>query len=413
MDLSPDQSLVLEQLYAWTKNRTSLLTLGGFAGTGKTTVLSYFAAQQKKLAAYVTFTGRAHSVLRRKLVAAGVKTTDLQHVEGRRSQYGTNHGGRQSGPPFSGTIHKLVYRAQINSQDELLGFDGREQLDRDYSFLVVDEASMVSDQILQDLKRFDTPILAVGDHGQLAPVMGSGALMQSPMLRLETIHRQAAGSPIIQLADRVRRYGSLSAAFEMNLQGAVRFRKKADILRVLQEAYAERSPMDVAVICWTNRVRVRLNAIAREALGYSGLPREGEVVMSLKNDPPVMNGIRGICMSDAQEGAFPWIWEVDIAYPEEDIPSERYDVCAKQFGRYETFRSIEELNRAGVDVYRMGEAGKPVDFGYAMTAHRSQGSQWPHVIVYMDRSEDPASEDFRRWIYTSVTRASEKLTIVV
>lgn len=424
-DLSPDQLDVYESMFDWsTGNGASrpngLLTVGGYAGCGKTTLLGVFAANTDLLVAYVTLTGRASSILRRKLIAAGAAVTDMLRPDAGK---GTPQGGHgmfdpslplRGGPALCTTIHRLLYKPIINGAEELIGWRKREELDRQYDLIVVDEASMVGDEMLRDLQAHGLPILAVGDHGQLPPVMDSGALMRSPDLRLEKIHRQAAGNPIIALAHHVRTTGRLDQLGCGDLQQLVRFVRKADANSVILDAFASGldSPLDVGALCWTNRTRVGLNATVRKALGRSGPPKMGEVLICLKNKSPVFNGMRGVLAADTTEGSPPWIINARLMFPDEGLPEKMYDLCAPQFCREKAFASVEELNERGITARTVGEAGRLFDFGYAMTTHKAQGSGFKHAIVYVDRPVKPESEDWRRWMYTSVTRATERLTII-
>jgi ATP-dependent exoDNAse (exonuclease V) alpha subunit len=449
-DLSPDQLEVFEAIQDWVSSphsdfiapggassgelgfrdsqvQSGLLTVGGYAGTGKSTLLGVLAASTDLLVAYVTYTGRAASVLNRKLRASGVETTTLlrradEDAERGLESYFDPSLKASSGPPLCTTIHRLLYRPVIDPKtEELRGWVKRSRLDRDYDLIVIDEGSMVGDEILQDLQRWGVPILAVGDHGQLPPVMASGDLMQNPDLKLEKIHRQAEKSPIIALSRHIREGGKIRD-FKGHLlipgapEAAIDFRAKQDLPEALIDAYITSCPLsilDVGVLCWTNRTRCKLNGAARKALEYAGPPRKEEPVICLKNKPPVYNGMRGLLTEDSKlrEGQ-PWLLDASVAFPDEGLPASPKTLCAPQFFREKTFASVEELQERGVSVYSMSSAGEMYDMGYAMTVHKSQGSQFSHVLLYVDRAENPWEEESRRYFYTAVTRASERLTIL-
>jgi exodeoxyribonuclease-5 len=428
--LSSDQQQVFDAMTAFSRGeevseRPGILRVGGYAGTGKTATLGVFAkaaCKTKLLVAYVAFTGRAASVLARSLKAAGVPFTQrtrksdedsddlLAHVAAAQL-FDMSLTDETSGPAFCGTIHRLIYRPSINDEEELLGWNKREVLDRRYDLIVVDEASMVSDEMLIDLEQFGVPILAVGDHGQLPPVMVSGALMQDPDLRLEKIHRQAEGNPVIALSRHVRDGGRL-ALFKTS-DPRVAFRYRRDVQGVLATAYRDAGHvLDVGTLCWTNKMRIKLNSFARTAIGRKGAPQAGEVLICLKNDRPVYNGMRGVLQNDAQFWRRPWQMNVTLDYPEEELQDDNRIICAAQFNRERPFGTLDELRERGIRVDKMSEAGSLFDFGYALTAHKSQGSQFEHAIVYLDRPEIPQQEDYRRWVYTAITRAREKLTVL-
>ena len=415
-DLSPDQREVFEQIIDWSiwRSATRLLTCGGFAGCGKTTLLGVFAATTDLLVAYVTLTGRASSILRRKLRAAGAATTDCMRPAANSRGGGPGVDPRlpfDSGPSFVGTIHRLCYRPMINAEEEVIGWAKRTELDRKYDLIVIDEASMVGGEMLKDLQAYGVPILAVGDHGQLPPVMDSGDLMRSPDLRLEKIHRQAEGNPIIALAHQIRTTGHFG---RMVSSDAVRFERKMVAPGIIAEALRPvASPLDVGILCWTNRSRVTLNSTARKVLDRRGPPRKGEPLICLKNKTPVFNGMRGLLTEDSAEGSPPWILNGVVEFPDEGLPPTAYEMCAPQFCRETVFKSVEELRERGIKTNTVNGAGMMFDFGYALTVHKAQGSAFAHAIVYVDRPVKPESEDWRRWMYTAITRGAERLTIIL
>ncbi len=387
--------------------------------TGKSTVTGVFARQAQTarlLVAYIAFTGRASSVLARSLKNAGVDFTlktrkdeedDALTAVAASIHFDMNLTDRESGPAFCGTIHRLVYKPVINERDELLGWTKRTKLDRDYDLIVVDEASMVGDEVLRDLRGFGVPIIAVGDHGQLPPVRASGDLMQNPDLRLEKIHRQAEGSPIIALSRHIRDGGRISTFKIKDPRVVVRSRR--DVAAVLKDA-CDLPALNVGVLCWTNKQRIALNGVARQTRGFKGPPQQGEVLMCLRNKAPVYNGMRGVLDRPSNPGHQPWLLDVVVGFPEEGIDPAMKSLCAAQFNREGVFASVEELAARGIRVKTMSDAGLFFDFGYALTVHKSQGSQFAHAIVMLDMPE--SYSDFARWGYTAVTRGQERLTVL-
>lgn len=414
MDLSSDQRQAFDAIRTWFASYDEFISLGGLGGTGKTTLLGYLAksfAAEDRLVAYVSYTGRAASILQRKLAAQGVQTTRKPI----RSQGDAEAGERYFASddaaelPLCTTIHGLLYRPVVDPQtSELRGWAKRASLDRAYDLIVVDEASMVSDEILRDIQAHGVPLLAVGDHGQLPPVRAHGSLMQNPHLRLEQIHRQAEKSPIIRLAHHVRNGGRLSEfnGYDAAVKILPRAKAAAEIAAALTGAG---SRLDVATLCWTNKNRVQLNAMTRKALGYSGTPRKGELFICLKNTPPVYNGMRGILSDDSRLDR--WILNGHLKFPDEDVEGD-FIMCASQFNREKTFASLDEIRAAGIDVWSLPAAGDLFDFGYALTAHKAQGSTLQHALVYFDRPEKPSDDDYRRWAYTAISRAASRLTIL-
>lgn len=440
-DLSKDQAEVYDAIVRWTKGgsiapsgkapkrrpdprqlgfnfdkpvgSSLILTVGGFAGTGKSSMLGVFAKETKLLVAYITYTGRASSVLRRKLKASGAVTTTKTRPPGDEwdERWHDPSLPMYGGPSFVGTIHRLLYAPIINKREELLGWRKREEFDRRYALIVCDEASMIGDEMLEDIEAHGVPILAVGDHGQLPPVMASGELMKNPDLRLEKIHRQAEKNPIIALSKRVRETGELD---DEHADGKhIRFRSRKDIDRVLRRAYKKLPALEVGLLCWTNRKRIQLNGAARGALKLKGAPRKSEIVLCLKNNAPVYNGMRGVLTSNGVvDKKEPWILHATVAFPDEQLEAHAVDMCAATFNREHVFRTLDEIRALGIPAEKFSDAGHPYDFGYAMTVHKMQGSSVTHAIFYLDRRQEPDSEDWRRFAYTAVTRASERLTVL-
>jgi len=420
-DLSPDQLRVYGSMLDWVRTPNSpLLTMGGYAGTGKSTLLGLFATETKLRVAYVCFTGRASSILGRKLNASGVLTTsraytdDDSKLDGPWSHLFYSSGDTEASYPFCGTIHRLLYRPMIDSvTEELLGWEKRDELDRNYDLVVIDEASMVTPQIVSDIQQHGVRILAVGDHGQLPPVMSEGSLVSRPMLRLEKIHRQAEGSPIIQLSRILREEGRL--ARELANGDQLRFGSARDITHPSLAAMLTREKLDAAVLCWRNATRVHVNRTVRGHLGFAGKPPQaGEPLIALRNHAPVFNGMRGLLTEAATspyEEEF-WLMRAKIEFPDEGLPETTYEICRDQFHRARPFESVEELEKAGIKVHTMGSAGRLYDFGYSMTTHKSQGSQFKHAVVVVDWKQDYSQENTRRLAYTAVTRAAERLTVL-
>ena len=476
-DLSPDQREAYNNVLYWISHPTEKpLTLGGYAGTGKSTLVS-LVAHQVGLPCFCAYTGKASSVLRRKLKATGIYTVGAQ----RRMPDGQPS---IEDRPYCGTIHSLIYRpcdcleprdiakpcptcnsetlwaagrstcevghvGAIKTQEEFraleskyvyvqklpdgtcpfrcdTGWVRRDILDRDYGLIIVDEASMVADDMVRDLQSFQVPILAVGDHGQLPPVGGIGSLMKNPILRLEKIHRQAEGNPIIALSKMVREEGRLPDSVS---DDRVQFGQLRSLDRMIEQRYADASAerlLEMGFACYTNRRRVGLNERIRQVRGFTQtgreLPREGEHVICLRNMKPlrmepVYNGMRGVLQNDA-------CWKdnghtddsethltAHVAFPEDEIPSREFDMLAHQFGREKTYQQIEELQRE-TGIRSFGAAGALFDFGYAMTVHKMQGSQFDDLVVLAERPGPISNDDWKRWLYTATTRASNKLTVL-
>lgn len=399
--LSDDQETAYKALKAWMKKPTGVITLGGYAGSGKSTLISLLASDfAHKRIAFCALTGKATNVLRHKMRALGL--TSPSHV--------------------ICTLHSLLYQCFATPEGELRWrTKTRDNFGR-FDIIVIDEASMVSDAMLEQLQRFDTPIVAVGDHGQLAPVGGSGKLMRNPTLRLETIHRQARGNPILELASTVRQTGVLPRVAPKGDVGSVAYVKQSELSDLLSMLYRERSMRDVATLCWKNETRVRINQEARKVLGRSPsdieahTPVAGDQVVVLKNAFRLaFNGMRGelaevVHLSEEQGGEH--YFDVGVDFADERIA---YDgtCCRAFFGRKKMPESFAELEAEGLFVEDWQELGMLLDFGYALTVHKAQGSQFDSTVLVNERISRCSADEARRWLYTGITRAQDRLFVAV
>jgi exodeoxyribonuclease-5 len=383
---SPDQVEALQAIGAWWRGKTSpYLTLGGYAGTGKTTLIAYLRqalhqSDEDLRVAFCAYTGKASRVLDSRLRAAKVP---------RRKD-------------SVSTIHSLIYSTQ-----ELPGggvhWVKKPALERD--LIVVDEASMVDERIWSDLCSFGIPILAVGDHGQLPPVGTGFNLMEHPNLRLERVFRQAEGSGILELASLARANGQIPIDSFGN--DARKFdRSNPETGEIVQELLENWQP-DLLVVCGYNKTRVQLNQVIRAFRGLeSQEPQTGDWVVCLRNnvEQRIYNGLTGRIMSirEAGKGFEDW-YELEVEPDGEDYRYTGYALKA-QFGAPETIQKPPALGES--------VRGDLWDFGYALTVHKAQGSQAPRVLVFEERFPRSTDQDWRRWLYTAVTRAQEDLTVV-
>lgn len=193
--LSHDQQNALHSIVDWyergRKNK-QYITLGGYAGTGKSTLLAFVRKELLRRdrtlrVAFASYTGKASRVLRSKLTEQEI-LMDQDSV---------------------GTIHSLIYSPLLNDEKQIVGWKVKEKIEP--SLIIIDEASMVDAVIWQHLLSYNVPIIAVGDHGQLPPISGSFNLMARPELQLSEIHRQAKNDPIIGLSIQAREHGLIHA----------------------------------------------------------------------------------------------------------------------------------------------------------------------------------------------------------
>jgi exodeoxyribonuclease-5 len=387
--LSVDQANALRQIGAWYRSRsTPYLTLGGYAGTGKTTLIAYLRQALRQhdpelRVAFCAYTGKAARVLTERLRE--------QKVPRKKDSVST--------------IHALIYEAAEGTGDNPV-WKRKATLERD--FIIVDEASMVDEAIWKDLLSFGLPILAVGDHGQLPPVGSSFNLMKNPQLRLERIFRQAEDSPIIEVATLARTTGLLPVReYGTGVRKLDRAQPETGLM--VQELLESWRP-DLLVLCGYNHTRVKLNAAIR---GFRDMespqPQSGDQVVCLRNNrlKKIYNGMTGRmtrCVPAPADLDPDHLWyEVEIALDGEDYPYTGY-IWRAQFGAVEATKEAP--------LAPDGERGDLWDFGYAVTVHKAQGSQAERVLLFEERFARSSEEDWRRWLYTAVTRAQTELTVI-
>ncbi|MCB1415331.1 MAG: ATP-dependent RecD-like DNA helicase [Nitratireductor sp.] len=374
MEFSPEQDRALTAVQQWLKaGDRQVFRLFGYAGTGKTTLARHFAQGVEGEVLFAAFTGKAAQVLRSK-------------------------GARKAS-----TIHSLIYRprGEEEVEDEETGsksiaptfsLNRRSPL-AEAKLIVIDECSMVDEPLGRDLLSFGTPVLVLGDPGQLPPVSGGGFFTEhEPDFLLEEIHRQARDNPIIDLAQQVREgraimYGDYGATAKVISKTEV---TTDQVLAADQ------------VLVGTNRTRRRYNERLRELKGFDGpFPQAGDKLVCLRNDTAkgLLNGSLWTVTSAARTvKSF-----MNLLIRAEDEGIERVSAKVK------VLKAVFEDPTAEIP-WREKRRYDDFDFGYALTVHKAQGSQWDEVILF---DESRAFRDHaQRWLYTGITRASERLTIV-
>jgi len=258
---------------------------------------------------------------------------------------------------------------------------------------------MVDQRMAEDLLGFGVPILVLGDPAQLPPVKGGGAFTNGePDFMLTEIHRQAKNNPILYLATRVREGHHL----ELGDYGESRVIHKDDLTF---ETIAGHDQMLVG----KNETRHKLNKWYRARLGYdvASEPQKGEKLVCLRNDHNIgmLNGTLWNVDDCELVGVDPW---------DDDA---RLILTLSEFAESEPY-TVGDIIAWGDSFYGQGEnrtwserkQAQEYDYGYALTCHKSQGSQWNQVLV---RDESFCFRaNAKEWLYTALTRAAERVTVV-
>lgn len=420
--LTPHQQQCSDMVVEWDENQTGfkqVFRVDGYAGTGKSSTIMHTINRMGGSTLFAAYTGKAASVM------------------------------QANGCPDAQTIHSLIYKPSGSGADrqaeadsiqdeieELVGamiesgdFSEKEARDdeevkemfgrlqqitaiasapqfrintdspiRDADRIVIDESSMVGEDIGKDLLSFRVPVIVMGDPGQLPPVFGEGFFTRGdPDFLLSEIHRQAADSPVLKMATMARKGQPLKKGTD-GLSGVFDGVPKGMGLNADQ------------IIVGRNATRRLTNDSMREMLGYvpkglstkesrAILPKKGEKVICLKNNNKLglLNGT---------------LWHVRRCH---QLPNEKLSltVVPEEGGEAITLVVHEQYFKSPHNDpkkiqheigWEMQEA-ECFDHGACITAHKAQGSQWKNVMV-IDESR-AFRKDANKWLYTAITRAQE------
>lgn len=362
---SPQQERALKAVDKWffteSKNQ-KVFRIFGYAGTGKTTLATHFAQNIDGLVLFAAFTGKAALVMRKR------------GCEGAR------------------TIHSLIYIAEPDKKTgEVWWRLNKESMLKEASLLIIDECSMVDEELAKDLLSFGVPILVLGDPAQLPPVSGAGFFTEAkPDVMLTEIHRQASDNPIVYLASQIREgtYPEYGDYGESRIIAKV---SSTDALEADQ------------ILVGRNATRDSMNSKMRKLLKINEeYPIQNDKLICLRNDRDraIFNG--GMFRVDR---VFTSKYKTNFLNmslnPEDDDSG--MPVMVKV---HKSFFSAD----VPVPDWKMLKGSQQFDFGYAITCHKSQGSQWSNVLIY-DESWC-FRDEWQRWLYTAITRASDKITLV-
>lgn len=367
MSWSAQQEQAIKAVIAWANDKSApqVFRLFGYAGTGKTTIAKEIAERVGGHVPFAAFTGKASLVLKSK------------------------------GCDNAGTIHSLIYKVIDDGEGGKPKFVRNPECSLYFARLcIVDEVSMVGDELALDLLSFGCKVLVLGDPAQLPPVKGTGYFIDAkPDFMLTEIHRQAADNPIIRMSMEIREGRSL----QMGAYG--------DSIVIPRARMSQRMVMDAdQVLCGMNRTRRTTNMKMRNLMGRADpMPQVSDRLVCLRNnkDKQLLNG--GLWDVSAVTGTSK-TGEVLMAVKSQDNPIITYPVDVSVPPQF--FLGTEDT----LEYWRRRENDE-FDYGYALTVHKSQGSQWPSILV-IDESR-VFKEDAAKHLYTAVTRAAEKVVVVL
>lgn len=396
MKWSPQQSRALDSVASWLRDRSApWFYLAGYAGTGKTTLAKHFAEGFDGHVAYGSFTGKAASVMRSKgctdattvhrLVYASSprSTARLKELQEKLAECVKAHGDDDT--------RTRALRIQVSEEVRRArqpNFTPKRQSEVEHiKLFVLDECSMISGQMADDILAFGIPVLVLGDPAQLPPVAGEGFFTRGkPDVMLTEVHRQAQESGILRLATDVREGRALDYC---------------DMGDARVMARGELDPNDVPgydqVLVGKNVTRHATNARMRDLLGRTELfPEPGDKLVCLRNchDLGLLNGEIYQCGgSEEIDSATLNLSVIPDGGAAMSVQAWKAPLLGQRLDHWDHNRETQEFG-----------------YGYVLTVHKAQGSGWPSVIVFDESRVFRA--DARKWMYTAITRASERLTVV-
>lgn len=378
MELTKGQEAALKIAVERYKNKEPYTVIAGFAGTGKSTLVKFIIdalnIKEEELV-YIAYTGRASLVLKNK------------------------------GCENSITAHKLLYDAKAK-EDGTFDFNPKPSLDKKYSLIVLDEASMLPVEMWNLLLSHKTHVIAMGDPGQLPPIDGNSTILDSPHVVLTEVVRQALYNPIVRLSMDIRdgkwiAYGGEKAC------------------RVMQHDMVSNALLMGAdqIICGKNVTRHAINdriRVIKWQDKYTTNPIDGDKCICLKNEwgkvanneEALVNGMIGIIKNITYKED-----KLYNPYMMADFVSDNNGLYDNLHMDYKIFTEKETtINKDNWKQYPKSTRPYEFDYGYCITCHKSQGSEFDKVIVYDEWIGD--KEYHKKWLYTAVTRASKMLVVV-
>jgi len=404
VELNAGQAECLEKLLTWWNHKLDyqqVFSISGPAGSGKTFLIRLLVDQIPSIrlsdVLFVAYVGKAALNLSK----SGLNASTIHSAIYNAIDVVTTRKDKDG---------KVMMKEGRPIKDVSVRFELRTELDRDYKLIVVDEAPMVDKRVAEDLLSFNVPVIALGDLNQLPPVIGEPYFLKEPDCLLTEVIRQKADSPILALSQHIIRnpYFKLTPG---NYNNQLFIIKKKDFM----SRYYNYLTLADAVICGRNSTRNDLNKMIRSMYyRQQGMNEISELAF----------GDKLICRKNnwniQQDGIFlinGLIGRVDAIYFEDvnskvipiDFRPEFMDSCFEHVELSKKFFYGTKFEKEWLKTHR--HQGNLFEYGYAITCHLSQGSQYDTVIVFNETIGD--FDFYKQWLYTAVTRASKKLLLLI
>ena len=391
MTLTNEQEQALKIILQKYKNHEKYVTICGYAGVGKSTLVRFaieaLDVDQDRVT-YACYTGKAAEVLRRK------------------------------GNKNAMTLHKLLYDSIPRPGG---GFFRKPKVSLDYDIVVVDEISLAPKSMIDMLLKHNVFCIFIGDNFQLPQIDKTEAhdYLEHPDIFLSTIMRQAAESEIIQLTMKIRNGEDIP--FMAGKEVMVVPKKDLVTGHLL---WAD------TIITATNITRHNINNQMRQLLEFEGDLCPGEKIIFKRNYWEDLND-EGDALVNGVIGTVNNIYDSYINIPyyikndRHRIPTIMCDFTPEAGSTYPSVNLDKDFlldENPCVDwrtSYRLGKLRNKIGdilprhatYGYAITGHASQGSEWDKVLV-LEENFPFVKLEHARWLYTACTRASEKLVLL-
>lgn len=389
MELNNEQIIAVREASKWWKSRTKqVFEISGPAGSGKTTLV-YILMENMNInpenVLFMAFVGKAAMELKRKgNNAKTIHSTiyDLEEV------------------PLLDETGCLQFNANGKVKKQPT-FVKKPILDDNIELIVIDEGGMVNKDIALDLLSYNIPTLVLGDLDQLPPVIGQPFFLVNPDVILTKPMRQAENSPIIMLSQMAKNgvpiplgdYGDGCRVIDCS-QVTDELLMSADI-----------------ILCGKNKTRedinnhIRYNILKRSnqypCVGDKIICRQNNWKLSILDDLFLINGMNGYIEDiylDTYNGK-----KINIDFRPEFLDFDYFKNIPIDFNFL--FMNQEEKKFAGRGYVNRFE------FGWAITTHLAQGSQYDNVVLFVEKMGSRSY--FNKWLYTAITRAKKKITIVL
>jgi hypothetical protein len=395
--------------------------LAGYAGTGKTTIAENIAKYAKSVGRNVIIlapTNKAAKVLNDKLKSTGTGTEAM-------------------------TIHSAIYGEPDESGEFMIS-----KAVAPGTVLIIDESSMIDKEVMDDLMfalKKNNLLIFMGDGFQLEPVgenpglfTGNVAQVKDNQTELTEVKRQALDSDILSVATLARTDNKAYVPSESTEDFKVVNNKK-EFLNDFTESVKNNE--DSVAIVATNNERIFLNNMARKAKFGADVKvmEDGETLISVANSSTFSNSELFKIKNVQDEGTVHKItftfgnktqsYDMHLMYvnlengnsvkvmhfPDLDKPSLYHGQILKAIkdsnpALFDSLNNDQDIIYTRKGGAKLSKAISITTYGYALTAHKSQGSQWDKVFVY--QNYNAPSWNAARWYYTAITRAANQVTVL-